>query len=49
MKREDYLKIQKQVWFYALTMTMPLGALLLNQGVIRVISDRVTATIEALF
>jgi membrane protein len=49
MKREDYLKIQKQVWLYALTMTMPLGALLLNQGVIRVISDRVTATIEALF
>lgn len=49
MKREDYLKIQKQVWLYALTMTMPLGALLLNQGVIRVISDRVTTTIEALF
>lgn len=49
MKREEYLKIQKQVWLYAFTMTMPLAALLLNRGVIRVISDRVTASIEVLF
>lgn len=49
MTKEEYLKIQKRIWLYALTITMAVVAFLLNRSVIEIVSTQVTVAIEVLF